>query len=152
MCLSLQTWVTSLSLIFFYHALSTNFMMSFFFNSWVIYTVYVHHISLSIYSLESIYIFVLLRVTLAMVKHQDQNQLIEEKVYFAYISWIAVLWGKPRPWGKQVGTQKQEQMQRPRWSAVYWLVPHGLLILIYYRTQDHHLRSVLTHNGLSPSP
>ena len=33
-------------------------------------------------------------------------------------------------------------------DAAYWLVPHGLLSLLSYRTQDHQLRDGTTHNGL----
>jgi hypothetical protein len=35
-------------------------------------------------------------------------------------------------------------------GAAYWLAPPGLLSLLFYRTQDHQLRSGTIHNGLSP--
>jgi hypothetical protein len=38
---------------------------------------------------------------------------------------------------RRPGTWKQEQMQRPRRGAAYWLAPHGSLSLLPYRTQDH---------------
>ena len=37
----------------------------------------------------------------------------------------------------QVGTWRQELMQRPWRGAVYWLAPHDLLSLLSYRSQDH---------------
>jgi hypothetical protein len=38
-------------------------------------------------------------------------------------------------------------MQRPWRGATYWLVPHGLLSLLSYRTQDHQPRGGTTHDG-----
>ena len=35
-------------------------------------------------------------------------------------------------------------------GAAYWLAPPGLLSLLFYRTQDHQLRSGTMHNGLGP--
>ena len=37
-------------------------------------------------------------------------------------------------------------------DAAYWLVLHGLLNLLSYRTQDHQPRDGTTHNGLDPPP
>ena len=37
-------------------------------------------------------------------------------------------------------------------GAAYWLAPHGLLSLLFYRTQDHQPRDGPTHNGLGPPP
>ena len=37
-------------------------------------------------------------------------------------------------------------------EAAFWLVPHGLLSLLSYRTQDRQPRDGTTHSGLGPSP
>ena len=45
--------------------------------------------------------------------------------------------------GKEVRTgthSGQQLMQRPWKGAAYWLVLHGSLIQLSYRTQDHHTR------------
>ena len=49
----------------------------------------------------------------------------------------------------RAGTWKQELMQRPWRGAAYWLVPHGMINLCSYRTQDHQPRDGPSHNGLS---
>lgn len=36
-------------------------------------------------------------------------------------------------------------------GAAYWVAPHGLLILLPYRTQDQQARDDTTHNALGPS-
>jgi hypothetical protein len=35
-------------------------------------------------------------------------------------------------------------------DAAYWLVPHGLLSLLSYRTQDHQPKHGTTHSGPGP--
>jgi len=42
-------------------------------------------------------------------------------------------------------------MQGPWRDAAHWLVPHGLLSLLSYRTQDYLPRIKTTHKGLSVS-
>jgi hypothetical protein len=37
-------------------------------------------------------------------------------------------------------------------GAASWLTPHGLLSLLFYRTQDHKPRDDSTHSGLGPPP
>ena len=48
------------------------------------------------------------------------------------------------------GTWMQEWMQRLWWGrgAAYWLVHHGLLILLSYKNQASHPRYGISHNGL----
>ena len=38
--------------------------------------------------------------------------------------------------------------EKPWRGAAYWLVPHGLLTLLSYRTQGYHPKDGITHNGL----
>jgi hypothetical protein len=42
-------------------------------------------------------------------------------------------------------------MQKPWRGAAYCLVPHGLLNVLSYRTQDLQSRDGTTHNRLGPS-
>ena len=68
-----------------------------------------------------------LRVSIAVMKHHDQNQLGEEGVYLAcnphhYSSSKEVRAGALRP----------KLMQRPWRDATYWFAPHGLLCLHFY--------------------
>jgi hypothetical protein len=80
-----------------------------------------------------------------------KKQVGEERVYSAYTSKLLFItkgsqdrnWNRARTWRK-------EPMQRPWRAVTYWLVPHGLLSLISYRTQDHQPRVGSTHNGLGP--
>jgi hypothetical protein len=44
----------------------------------------------------------------------------------------------------RAGTWRQEQVQKPWGVAAYWLVPHSLLSLLSYRTQDHQSRDGTT--------
>ena len=97
---------------------------------------------------------VLVRVTIAAVKYHDQKQLGEERVYLAYMSWINCpltddkagtqsqlgTWRQEqmqKPWRSVLGTWRQEQMQKPWRSVAYWVILHSLLSLFSYRTQDH---------------
>ena len=41
-------------------------------------------------------------------------------------------------------------MKKPWRGAAYWLVPHGLLSLLSYRTQDHLPRGDISHHGIVP--
>ena len=95
---------------------------------------------------------VLARVTIAVMKHHDQKQAGEK----GFI-WLIPLHHSPlveeeksREELKQAGTWRQELMQRSWRNTVYWLIQHGLLSLLSYRTQDHQLRGGITSNGLGP--
>lgn len=65
------------------------------------------------------------RVKIALIKHNDQSNLREERDYLAYLPHHqdknpkrAVTWG-------------QELTQRPWQSALYWLATHGFLSLLF---------------------
>jgi hypothetical protein len=81
------------------------------------------------------------------------KQLGEERVYSAYTftSQFIIKRSQGRNSSK-AGTWSQELMKRPQRGTAHWLVPHGLLCLLSYRTQEHWLRVRNTHNGLGPPP
>jgi hypothetical protein len=47
----------------------------------------------------------------------------------------------------RAGTKRQELMQKPWKGVTYWHVPHVLLSLLSYRTQDHQSRGSTTTMG-----
>jgi hypothetical protein len=47
-------------------------------------------------------------------------------------------------------SNRTELMQRPWRDAAYWLAPHGLPNLLFYRTQDHQPRVGTNHYELGP--
>jgi hypothetical protein len=94
----------------------------------------------------------LIRVTIAVMKHHDHKQLQKERFYSAYISTILlIIEGSRNRSSNRAGAWRQELMQRPWKSAGYWGAPHGLLSLLSYTNQDQP-RCIPTHNGLSPPP
>jgi hypothetical protein len=50
----------------------------------------------------------------------------------------------------RAGIWRLELMQMPWRDAVYWLVSHGFLNLLSYRTQDYQFRHGTTHHRLDP--
>ena len=67
------------------------------------------------------------------MKHHDQKQIGEEKVYLAYTSTsLFIIKGSQDRNSSRAGTWRQELMQRPWRSAAYWLVSPGLLTLLCY--------------------
>ena len=81
-----------------------------------------------------------------MIKHHNQKELGEERVYLYYISILySVIEGSQDRNTSRAGTWRQELTQR---SAAYWLALHGLLSLLSYRTPDHQPRDGPTRNGL----
>ncbi len=78
-----------------------------------------------------------------------KKQVGEERVYSAYIFYIAVHHQKKS--GLELRqVRKQELMQRLWRDVIYWLASPGLLSLLSYRTQDYQPRVDTTHNGLGP--
>jgi hypothetical protein len=82
-------------------------------------------------------------------KHYDQEARWGGKGLFSLHFHIAV--HHQRKSGlelKQV--RKQELMQRSWRDVLYWLASPGLLILLFYRTEDCQLRDGTTHKGPFP--
>ena len=83
------------------------------------------------------------------MKHHDQKEGGEERVYLAYTS-------KPHCSSEKNSsgtvTWMQELMQGPWRAPAYWLALIGLLSMLSYGTQDHQPRGAptLTHNALGP--
>ena len=71
----------------------------------------------------------LVRVTFAVMRHHDQKKVGEGRIYLAYAS--ISLFITERMSGQEA---RQEQMQRLWRGGAYWLVLHGLLSLLSYRT------------------
>jgi hypothetical protein len=65
------------------------------------------------------------RVTNALMRHHDRKQLGKEKISSSL----------DRN-SNRLGMWEQELVQRPWRGATYWLDPHGLLSLLFYRTQE----------------
>jgi len=97
---------------------------------------------------------VMVRVSIAAMKHHNQMQVREEKVYSAYTSDHIIVHHQRKSAQelKKVWNLERELMQRPQRDAAYWLVSHGLLSLLSYRIQDHKPRDGAAHSGLSPNP
>jgi len=73
---------------------------------------------------------VFVSVTIAVVKHNDQKQVGEERVYFAYDFTPLFITEGSR--GRKSNSRNLETQTRE--DAAYWLAPHGLLRLLSYRT------------------
>lgn len=75
----------------------------------------------------------------------------EERAYLPNASiLLLIIEGSQDKNSNRAGTRRQELVQRPQRSTTYWLVLHGLLRVLFYRTQDHQPRSGTTHNKLGP--
>jgi hypothetical protein len=77
------------------------------------------------------------QVTITVLKHYDQKQIREESVYLAYTSILLLIIKGSQDGTQTAGVWRQELAQRLSKGTAYWLVPHGLLSLLSYRTQDH---------------
>lgn len=85
---------------------------------------------------------VLVRASIAEIKHHDKKCLGEERVYFIlqYTSYSRHCLGKAR----------QELKQRPGRSDAYWITQEGLLSLLSYSIREQKSRDGITHSQLSP--
>jgi hypothetical protein len=81
---------------------------------------------------------VFVRISIIVTKHHKQHQLEEKRVYFSLQFQISVISeGIQDSNSIRVIFWRQEMMQRPRRSAVYWLALQGLLNLFCYPPQNH---------------
>jgi hypothetical protein len=79
-----------------------------------------------------------------------KEQVGEEKVYSFYTSTLLFITkGTQDRNSHRAGTWRQELMQKPWRSAVYWLAFPSLHSLLSYRTQDYQPRDGTIHNGPS---
>jgi hypothetical protein len=78
-------------------------------------------------------------------RHDQKHE--EERVNFI-LGLVVQYPGKLRQELK-AGTWRPELKQRSRVNIAYWLVLHGLMYQLPYRTQDHLSRDGTTHSGLS---
>jgi hypothetical protein len=106
------------------------------------------------HTLQCIYYFCIffvstcLRLTIATVKHHDQKQVGEERVYLAYTSTSL----QSTEGSQDRNSDKQgRNLQRPWKSLANCLAFHGFPSLFAYGTQDHQPRDGSTLNGLIPS-
>ena len=79
------------------------------------------------------------KVSIMVMKHRGQTRLESQS--------IKGNWGKNSKWA---GTWRQELMQEPWKCAPCWLVPHDLLSLFSYRTQNYQPGDATTHNEMGP--
>ena len=77
-----------------------------------------------------------LRVTIAVMNHQYQKQLVEERVSFPHSSLERfIIKSSEGKNSSRIGTCRQGLKQKPWRRADYWLAPPGLLSLLSYRTR-----------------
>jgi len=82
-----------------------------------------------------------------------KKQVEEERVYLAYTSTSLLLIKRSQDRNSdKAGIWRQELMQRPRRSPVYWLAPYDLVSLLSDTTQDPQPRDATIHTGLGPPP
>ena len=89
---------------------------------------------------------VLVRVSVATVKHYDQKASLGGKSLFSLYFHITV--HHPRKSGlelKQSKNRRQELTQR-----LWRVLLTGLLSPLTYKTEDHQAKDGATHNGLDP--
>ena len=71
------------------------------------------------------------------MKHHDHKQPGEEEIYLAYHSIsLFIIKGSQDRNSNRAETSRQELMQRPWNSAVYWFAHCGLTNLLSHRAQD----------------
>ena len=77
-----------------------------------------------------------------------EEQVGEERVYLAHMSTaLFIIEGNQDRNSHRAGTWRQELVQRPWRSTLYWPASPDLLSLLSYRTQNQ-TRGGTTHNGL----
>jgi hypothetical protein len=94
---------------------------------------------------------VLVEIYIPVENIMTMKQVVEERVYSAYISTLLFITkGSQDRNSQRTGTWRQELMKRPWRNVTYWLAYPGLLSLLSYRTQDyqpvqrwHHLQWTL---------
>ena len=84
---------------------------------------------------------VLVRITIAMMKHHGQKQVGEERVSLTHTSIsYSISEGHQGKNSSSSKTWKHELMQRQWRGAADWLAHRGLFSLLSYSTQDHQPR------------
>lgn len=91
------------------------------------------------------------RVSTAMIKHQDQKWCGWERIYFIlYFQLTVCHWWRSEK-ALTARTQRQELKQKLCGNATYWLASNSLLSLLSYTPEDHLLRyRLLTVGGALP--
>ena len=82
-----------------------------------------------------------------MMKHRTRSKLGRK----GFI-WLTHTHHSPSLEEVRAGTETGLELMHRSWrGAAYWLSPHGLLSLLFYRTQDHQPKGGSTFNGLHQS-
>ena len=98
----------------------------------------------------------MLGVSIVVIKHYDQKQLGEERVFVLFLN-LTTSRSYPSTEGNKgkdssrAGTWRRELMQKPWRDAVHWLAPNGSLSPFSYRAQDHLSRGSSTLQWTGPS-
>jgi hypothetical protein len=80
-----------------------------------------------------------------------EKQVGKERVYSADTSTLLFITkGSQDRNSHQKLKVRQELMPRSWRGAAYWLIPHGFLSPLSYKTQDHQPRNRTNHNELGP--
>lgn len=85
---------------------------------------------------------VFIRVSIAVIKHNDQKQTEEEWASSILLSLAEE---------NQHRNTRQKLKSRPQRNAAYWLAPPNLLIWLFYIAQDHLLKENTIPSGLGTS-
>lgn len=95
------------------------------------------------------YLNAFVRVTFAMMKHQEQKQVEEERVYLTCTSLLKEVRTRTQACKKLEAEADKEAM-----DGYCVLVCSSKLVqtAFFYRTQDDQFRNITTHNGLGPFP
>lgn len=120
----------------------------------------IRHLTWQVYSLTSMFCkwhnpmllnslhSVLLRVSIAVTKHYDHKQLVEERVYFSiqfslHTQFLGELW---------TGTEQGKNRVRRGWKGHegVMLTHQGSLSLLSYSTQWHHHRGGTAYSEVGP--
>lgn len=81
--------------------------------------------------------FVIIRVSIDVIIHLDQRQLEEQRVCSSLQSIMKVKWGRNQDKNQEAATEAEDMEE-----CTYWPVPHSILSLLSYITQDQDLTSI----------
>ena len=88
---------------------------------------------------------VIVKVTIALIKHHQQKQLVEERIYLAYASTsLFITEGNQDRNSNRAGTWRQELKQRPQRGAAYWLLCMACSVYFFVGPR-------VTSSGMAPS-
>jgi hypothetical protein len=94
----------------------------------------------------------LVRVTIAVIKHNGQNQDKEKRVCLVHASSAVHHWGKSGQELTQGRNLEAGADAEDMEDAAYWLASQGSLSLLPYKVQDHQPKADITNQELHHPP